>query len=341
MARGLLGVIACVVALAAPAGAEAMPGYFVVKPTLSHWVHLKGSHGYAIDVFASPGRVWIVTSKGSASASYLARGTVTEQAIEGRFGNLGWVSIQKAPGGWVERHSKQDGCRGKVPTTWRGRFIGIISFRGEMGFTHVHAESARGSTERSHRVVCKRHKGPVRPPRSEPPSISLGVISSRYPRTPWFSVYKQEIDPRLLRFSPTLDDAVYTTHAIERRANMGIVRSATAHSAPEAFAVSPIGANPLIATVTPPPPFSGSAAYEELPDGSALWSGNLTVELPGRSEIPLVDSTSRGELCRSMACACPIGECFFLTLGSLQARVRAATAAAPAPRPWRWPGSSR
>ncbi|HEX6602047.1 MAG TPA: hypothetical protein VF030_05345, partial [Solirubrobacterales bacterium] len=41
------------------------------------------------------------------------------------------------------------------------------------------------------------------------------------------------------------------------------------------------------ASLTPPPPFHGTARYQAFPDGSNTWSGNLSVNFPGAPRFPL------------------------------------------------------
>lgn len=309
-------VLACALAavLALPAAAQAKPGYYVSEPSRLSVISLGGSNGYRISLIAyNSKRVMLFASKGfesSTSVTYSVRGRVTGETVEARFGSLGRVSLRLEPNPAEEVEKRQPGCKGKRAVTRTGRFTGTIRFRGEQGFTRVRARAANGFSSRSFRTVCKRpDRGEDRPSPKLPPTTSLGAISSRAPAAPWFSVYKQEAQ-RVGRFF-TSEEAEYTANATERRQGMTIFRSASASAPPETFAVSPPGSSPVTATVAPPSPFSGTATYEKS-GGSASWSGDLAVELPGRGEAPLADPTYRAELCRSFACACPAGYCSFI-----------------------------
>lgn len=318
-ARGGLAVLVCALAvLALPASAAAKPGYYVVTPSIFSSIDLRGSHGYGVHIFGiNRKQVWILVEKGGASAAYLWRGRVTERAIEARLGKFGRLSVKLQPGSRSETEQRQVGCKGKPGVRREGRFAGVIRFRGEMGFTSVDVESARGTTYRGSRLVCKR-RGGKEPRYKQPPTTSLSAVSSRYPRAPWFSVFKQE--PARKSAFPALEEAQYTAHATERRPGFSVVRSASANAEPETFAVAPLGTSPTTATVAPPPPFSGTATYEKQPGGAVTWSGDLAVELPGRGTLSLTDATYRAELCRSFACACPIGECFFISIFAVESR---------------------
>lgn len=320
-ARGGLAVLVCALAaLTLPAAAAAKPGYYVSEPAVFSSFDLRGSNGYAIHVFGiSPNKVWILVEKEAASAAYLWRGRVTERAIEARLGKFGRMSLRLQPGARSEVEREQRGCRGRPGVRHEGRFGGVFRFRGEQGFTSVDVEGARATVFRSFRLVCKR--GREGEPRYErPPTSSLSAVSSRYPRAPWFSVFK--LEPTLKPAFASLEDAQYTAHTTEPRPGLGVVRSASATAPPETFAVSPRGATPVTATVAPPAPFSGTATYERTPGGKGTWSGDLAVELPGRGTLPLTDSSYRAELCRSFACACPIGECLFVSVSVVETEMK-------------------
>jgi hypothetical protein len=318
-AWGGCAILVCALAaLALPASAAAKPGYYVSEPGIFSSIDLRGSHGYGVHIFGINRRhVWILVEKDAASAAYLWRGRVTERAIEARLGKFGRVSVQLQPGSRSAVERKQRGCRGKAAVRREGRFAGVIKFRGEKGFTSVDVESARGTIYRSFRQVCKRVRE-REPQYQQPSTTSLSAVSSRYPRAPWFSVFKQE--PVRKAAFPGFEEALYTAHMTERQPGLGVVRSASITAEPETFAVTPLGTSPVTATVVPPPPFSGTATYEKQPGGAVTWSGDLAVELPGRGTFPLADSSYQAELCRSFACACPIGECFFLSIVAVEAR---------------------
>jgi hypothetical protein len=48
--------------------------------------------------------------------------------------------------------------------------------------------------------------------------------------------------------------------------------------------------------VTPPRPFTGSGVLQEAADGSTLWTGDLSVTLPGIGSVPLVGPTFTSRL---------------------------------------------
>ncbi len=344
----MLVIACCAAALAAlPAAASAKPGYYVSKASTFSALDARGSHGYRVTVLGLGKHVSLLAYKGALSVSYTVRGKVTEERLEARFGNRGRVSMRLQPTEPLKEEENESGCKGKRPTTQKGIFRGTIRFRGERGFTEIRAVQASGYVYRNYRQVCKRSRRdePSWPKPSEIPASSLNAASDRGQWAPWFSAFREEPTKPRPNFSSSLEEANYIAASAERRGRMTIYRSASVTAPAETFTVTPLGARPVSATVAPPAPFSGTAAYERDPGGAGAWSGDLRVELPGLGEVPLTGSSYRAEFCRSFACACPIEHCAFLIVGTggrPAARLsRLATAAAPTPSPWRWPGSLR
>jgi hypothetical protein len=345
-ARGRLAVLFCAAALLAlPASVAAKPGYVVDKALRISVVSLPGSGGYSVSVVGVNRRLVGVSvsnltfSKGAsyeASATYIARERAADERIDGHFGSRGSVSVRFEPEGPPEANAFPSSCKTEA-TRQEGRFIGTIRFEGENGFARARASTARGFVIRRPRAVCKRRFGDrdLAAPET-PPGTSLSALSSRYPRAPWFSVLAEEPSrPR------DIEGAEYNAGTVEKRRGMRIYRSARAITLLDTFAVTPLGHSPATATVEPPAPFSGTATYEKRPGGEISWSGDLAVDLPGRGKVSLADSTYRAKLCRSLACACPIGECSSVSVSAGSSGSQASTAAAPTPSPWRWPGSPR
>jgi hypothetical protein len=321
-ARGGLAILVCAVAasLALPASAVAKPGYVVDKAMRISVVELPESRGYSVSVVGVNSKLVGISvydfrfSKGAtstASASYIVRGRVTDERIEGRFGSRGYISVRFEPEGKPETESFPSTCKGDSSTWQDGRWTGTIRFEGENGFARARATTAKGFVIRKPRAICKRRSGnkDQTAPKA-PPGTSLSAVSSHYPRAPWFSVFEEESSRLPAPF------AEYSANTIEKRQGIRIHRWVNATTSPDTFEVAPLGSRPVTATVEPPAPFRGTALYEKKPGGEVSWSGDLAVELPGRGVLPLADSTYRAELCRSLACACPVGNCAFVSVGA-------------------------
>jgi hypothetical protein len=300
--------------LALPAGAAAKPGYYVIKPSRQVSLSLRGSHGYAIQVYGlGPRRVLLIASKGNLSASYAVHGKVSDDSIEAGFGKAGRLAVRLHPAGppQDETNSFTPNCNGKAATTQRGRFVGSIRFRGEQGYTDVKTKGARGAVFHSYRQVCKRQSGGRRQPRSLfPPLISLGAASSNR-QLPWFSVFEENPGNEKGRFF--VEGATFEANQSEHREGVSIDHSADLTAPSKTLTVSPLGSDPISATVSPPAPFSGTASFEETTEGRGAWTGDLEAELPGVGQVALTGPTYSASFCRSgLDCACPRGRCGFL-----------------------------
>jgi hypothetical protein len=87
----------------------------------------------------------------------------------------------------------------------------------------------------------------------------------------------------------------FKSQLIEERRNfkMLVIRIAVAKGAKGSFEVDD---KHRTATVTPPPPFAGSAHYDGCVASRFGWRGSLSVSLPGRERISLVAPRFGGEL---------------------------------------------
>jgi hypothetical protein len=324
-AGGLLAlcIASAIALLALPAGAAAKPGYYVIKPSRQVSLRLRGSHGYAIQVYGlGPKRVLLIASKGSSSASYVVHGKVSDDSIEADFGKAGKVAVRLHPAGPPqdeETNSFTPSCNGKAATTQRGRFVGSIRFRGEQGYTEVKTKGTRGTVFHSYRQVCKRQSSGQRQPRPLfPPLISLGAASSNR-QLPWFSVFEEK--PGNERGHFYVEGTTFEANQAERREGVSIDHSADLTAPSKTFTVSPLGSDPISATVSPPAPFSGTASFEETTEGHGTWTGDLKAELPGVGQVPLTGPTYSANLCRSgLDCACPRGRCGFLIAVGVRGR---------------------
>jgi len=297
-----------VAALTLPASAAAKPGYYVEKPSRVVILQREASRGYYVFLFAVNRHSLTLSVSGEdGSAHYVIRGRVSGDEIEGRFGNLGRVAMRFVPGGAPDLGELPANCKGEPPVEREGHFVGQLRFAGENGFTRVRAARAEGVVLGLPRRVCKGRRPEIEQPLPPGRLTSLSAIPGR-PGAPRFSVYGQV--PRVPEQSPRVaEEAVHIAFLSEKRSGMAITRQASAFTTPETFAVSPLGQQPLTATVSPPAPFSGTATFEEQADGTTRWSGDLKTELPGRGAVSLTGSAYRAQLCRNFACFCPGDAC--------------------------------
>jgi hypothetical protein len=77
---------------------------------------------------------------------------------------------------------------------------------------------------------------------------------------------------------------IFFASTSESRGQMRVSRAAFAQAPERTFTYAPGLSS---ATVSPPPPFEGTATFQRNPDHSTSWKGNLRVSLPGAPRLPL------------------------------------------------------
>lgn len=264
---------------------------------------VKGAHGYKILVTGTPEGVRLVASRRHAAALYLDReGRAGPFGIEADFGSLGKISARFRPSGRVTSHLPNIGvARGCTPPRGAldrlGTFVGEIRFQGENGFTAVNRRqvSGRVSPERVVRCPAGEDSGNGRGEERDRP-IKLSVSGGlSFPLTSFDAGHGvlSEI-ASLVRSGVSLGlsslpnrGVPFKSEVIEERRNFKIlvIRIAVAKGAKGSFEAN---GKLRTATVTPPPPFAGSAHYDGCVASRFGWRGSLSVSLPGRGRMSLV-----------------------------------------------------
>ncbi len=247
---------------------------------------LQGSNGYSFVVLAAPGRkgrsdgVEIFVSGGRDGVVYSAPATLTETSIQADLGDLGEISVTFHPSGKpATAHPK---CGGKPVSFDSGYYEGRIDFHGEEGYTEVEATSVPGSIDFLLNALCGAVAGG-----GSGPSMPGAELYVRNPQLgPEFSVVKSRPDA-----PARLDVAVS-----EYSAGVSIERFATLFMPARTFRYDP---RLQTATLRPSAPFAGAARFDRRRKASHRWHGDLTVDMPGRADVPLTGSALRATLVRA------------------------------------------
>jgi hypothetical protein len=279
--------LGCVGAVAAGLLAPAGPATAYVVPASGPTATFsaKGSHGYLIGFYLSPGASWIsVAKRGEGLAGsetyYLRRQpTPTAGPIEADFEHLGRIRVQFRPNG-KERVRKHHGCSGGARLTRFGSFEGTIRFHGEAGYTELAAKRVAGSLTTSPRLVCHRHHHPAgvvhSPGHHHPaPKETLTIFEAASTNGLQFEALQSSREPKSSLFVATDTEFHEGTVILRRALTVGHLGS---------FAFTP---DLNSATITPPAPFSGSATFQRLDDYATRWEGPLTVSFPGLPDAAL------------------------------------------------------
>jgi hypothetical protein len=288
--------------VAAPAAADAKPGYVVLAGGYNEELSLRGSNGYDIQVEELNHRsVSLTAYKGSSQVVYLLRRIHGKgDGIEARFPGVGRVSVRFHQQGRTQGEAGFfPPCRGGETATRRGYFSGTIRFRGERGYTVVRARRARGEITTTAKEVCKRSifDDSDSEPEPTPEEAHLFANASSGGRRVGFSANTTKL--------PAGTPVVFTNFfgfTWERRGRMYISRLVFVRGAEEDFSLGDAGDFPQSATVTPPGPFRGSAFFQRASEGDNAWTGSLSVVLPGVGHVALAGPSFTSRLCQGAGC---------------------------------------
>lgn len=300
--------LAALVALAVPVGTQAR--FKENRPLVSAAFTVAGTNGYTLHVKSERGMAQVIVSRerpavatisilgqvrraneGSvSSATYTSWGQPRDgRTIDADLGPFGRITVAFQPSGevhvgQVDLTDKSKKCVGNERIVRQiGTFAGTIRFAGENGYTAVETTSAPGSLGISPFRNCTTKAAGKRTdrPEAEPRPVLDGavVMASSVPpggSTSSFSGFANQ------------DGAIYyalTGQVIDPALGLTVMRSAQAVGPSSAIEFNPAF---TAASVEPPPPFAGSAAFRS--QGSTrrdnLFSGTLSVEYPGLS-VPL------------------------------------------------------
>lgn len=275
-----LALSACLVATASAEGEEDTGGFGAFR--------LKGTNGYSIQVFAfskphfKGGEVLVWAGNGKNSAVlYFVPAIVTATTIDADLGPVGDLEVQfesSGPPKRVRAKCKRGGSVLFEPGTW----VGTIDIEGEEGFTRVKASRSKAVSSLFFGGGCG--------------GYSIGetfghhvrgarlVARSPAPKRTLFLQVNQNH-----RNAPVLVE----TSLEERRAGMVIDRELLDRYPAGSFTFDP---TLRAATLAPPTPFSGSATFHRFARPVNRWTGDLSIDFPGRADVPLAGSAFKTTL---------------------------------------------
>jgi hypothetical protein len=246
----------------------------------SYVFKLAASNGYEIFAFAASqrpdgkGEIGLIVANGNASATYGAPATVTASRIEADLGALGEVSLDVVPSGRTRR--LRLGCAGEEAEAVRIEpplFRGLFEFRGEGGYTEATSAAPREYTRFLLGVLCA-GGGSGETTGATLPGARLRLHAHR-------GSFRLNLQANKNRAGARTRLEVETR---EERQGISIWRSRTLWTGAGAFDYDPLLDS---ATLAPPAPFAGHASFRRGAAAANRWTGNLTVDLPGRSDVPL------------------------------------------------------
>ena len=282
----LAGLLAVLVIVAAGSALASGPVRFraVAKgpPPVPGSFQLAGSNGYEIIVATSPARdgsagsVLIVVVGKDQGVTYRAPATVTETSIQSNLGALGEITVTFQRSGMAATAR----CGHQKVSFDSGHYEGKIEFHGEEGSTDVVATSVPGNIDYWLSGVCGGFSG--------------GSYGNPNARGAELYVCNPALGPELA-VSKSRPSAVARISAGVSEYTNGI--------AIERFTGLRMPAGDFsfdrrlrTATVRPPAPFAGAASFDRRKRAGRRWSGDLTVDMPGRADVPLTGGALRAFL---------------------------------------------
>jgi hypothetical protein len=209
--------------------------------------------------------------------TYSAPATVTETSIQADLGDLGEIAVTFHPSGRPARARPE--CGGKPVSFDSGYYEGRIDFHGEEGYTEVEATSVPGNIDFLLNVLCASVSG-----RTGGPFAPGAELRVRNPQLgPELSVVKNRAGA----------PALFSVGVSEYREGISIRRLKALFMPPRTFSYDP---KLQTATLLPPAPFDGMARFDRRRRANRRWSGDLTIDMPGRADVPLTGNKLRASL---------------------------------------------
>jgi hypothetical protein len=250
--------------------------------------NLKGSNGYRMVIWASSGKryrhgqILVLVGRKREGVTYFAPARVTDTRVAADLGAFGEIDVTFQPSG--EKGVAHPECdRSQRVTYDKGSYVGTIDLHGEEGYTRVRASSVPLALHPFIDFICGGS--------GSGESLGYGLPGARLrARAKFGEGGLLEVQANQNRPGARVKISV---SASERRDRVKISREVSS-----AFPATALDFAPSLrtATLAPPAPFSGFARFQQEGKPANRWTGNLTVDFPGRSHVSLVGARFRATL---------------------------------------------
>jgi hypothetical protein len=291
-ARGLLGVLACVLAaLALSSGAAARPGYYVLPHDHNAEAKVNGSDGYRLTINVLSGTVAVTATKATAQVLYVPLDShMRDGRIRAHLPGVGRVALRFQERS-RSRKQTSGGCKGLGTLVRRGTFRGRVKLTGEHGYTRVDVRAVRGKIVDEPRLVCRRSGRARSSAGGQEELLRAAVPRGRGSLEFFADDFGSKFDSLPAFFGAQLN---------RLRGHMFVLSSVYGFTEDsEALAVAK---PPLSGSVAPPKPFTGTASFQREPGGTFTWLGDLAAELPGVGSVRLAGPAFKAEACLGHKC---------------------------------------
>jgi hypothetical protein len=265
--------LALALAMLVPAAVRGEEG----QPPAVTAFRLKASNGYEFFALAGApaegeegGIAFYLRQGRRALVTYSAPAKVSRTTIDADLGKLGKISVTRVPTGRTKRVHR--GCKpGSTERVEAERYEGTIEFHGEEGFADVSATSAA----LEYPSICVSGEEGGRPPGKSLPGARLDVErrDSEQPRLEFDAIQRR----------PGAKTGL-SIEVEEQRGEMNIYRAISTWASSGALRFD---RHLRTATLRPPAPYAGYGRFHGNARHASQWTGNLTVDLPGRANVPI------------------------------------------------------
>lgn len=255
---------------------------------------LPAGNGYTLYAIVRPprgsgtqGSLLLDVSRKGRQVTYEAPATLTETSIEADFGEVGKVAVE------FQRANKAAtlACGKEKFQYESGNWVGTIQFHGEEGYAAAEATSVPGTLQFLRGEFC----APVFTSGSSGPRKGAELFVRNPGLGPQLSVYDHHPGGRAAIIARLREYVGGTTGVVG--SGISIERVVAAWIPGDDFTWDQRQLR--TATLAPPAPFSGIAHFDLGLKAGRRWSGALTVDMPGRADVPLTGPLLRASLRRS------------------------------------------
>jgi hypothetical protein len=295
-----------------------------LRPEVSEQFALDGTNGFEITLDVSDRRRLKLTALKwgnvieSASYSLRLRPRRSSDDIVARLGRLGRIDVRFIPRK-VRREKPPRGCHGAKTVIEQGRFVGVIAFHGEHGFTEVDDDRAPGAITRAPALTC-----PATAPPPDPKKLRRQLKALERAEKEVEGEEGKEDEGLSVRLSATARAGVtlaatkvvlkekhttpfsltniLVTHSRQRgrieEENVAgyIFGKGSSFLVPNRKKPSSEG------VLKPPAPFSGTATFRRHRTKPPTWTGDLKIDLPGFGPVRLAGPGTSASMCDGLAC---------------------------------------
>jgi hypothetical protein len=219
------------------------------------------------------GEMLVWAAKSDASVMYFVPATVRATTIDGNLEALGRISVTFEAVGAPEKPDTGCDQGDKVPFQ-PGSWVGTIALAGEEGFTRVRETHAKAIVNPFIEAVCGG-------------AVSIGELTGHGIRGARLVARSTNSEHALfLQVNKNHRNAPVRVEASleERRGRLLVNRDVVHRYSSGSFSFDPLM---RASTLNPSAPFSGSATFHRNAKPANRWAGNLSVDFPGRADVPL------------------------------------------------------